>query len=255
MKETVQYNISGTNASEIAASIEREIRNGRIIHGAILPSVRVLALSLKVSPTTVAAAYRTLRLRGLLSWTAPIWHARESPAPTVDPSGSDSAAWAARSGQRQSGYAYFPCCGCTLARVEFRPRLYGETINRPRVLERARQQFETDKIPATSLAVMGGALDAIERVLQAHRVRETGLRWRIPVTMRFLICSEPSAWAEPVSVDDFGLIPDDLERTLKGGVAACIFTPRAQNPTGAALDEQRAARSADIRHLWRRAGH
>jgi DNA-binding transcriptional MocR family regulator len=37
-------------------------------------------------------------------------------------------------------------------------------------------------------------------------------------------------------------VSDNLEHVLKSGVVACILTPRAQNPTGAVLDEQRARR-------------
>jgi DNA-binding transcriptional MocR family regulator len=137
--------------------------------------------------------------------------------------------------------ALLPPLRTALAQLELRPRLYGETINRPWLLELARRQFETDKIPANSLAIMGGALDAIERVLQAHlrpgdrvAVEDPGY-YEIFDLLRAL-----GLTLEAVSVDDYGLIPDELERTLKRGVAACILTPRAQNPTGAALDEQRA---------------
>lgn len=52
--------------------------------------------------------------------------------------------------------------------------------------------------------------------------------------------------AEPVAMDDFGMIPEALERVLQTGVAACILTPRAHNPTGAALDADRAR---DLRQL------
>jgi DNA-binding transcriptional MocR family regulator len=125
--------------------------------------------------------------------------------------------------------------------LDLHPRLYGQSINRPRLLELARRQFEADKIPADSLAVLGGALDAIERVLQAHlrpgdrvAVEDPGY-YEIFDLVRALGLAP-----EPVAVDDFGFLPDDLGRTLKNGVAACILTPRAQNPTGAALDERRA---------------
>jgi len=135
-----------------------------------------------------------------------------------------------------------------MAKIDLRPRLYGETINRSRLLELARQQFEVDKVPADSLAVMGGALDAIERVLPAHlhpgdrvAVEDPGY-YEIFDLLRAL-----GLTLEPVRIDDFGFIPDDLARTLKHGVAACIFTPRAQNPTGAALDEPRAC---ELRKLF-----
>ena len=44
---------------------------------------------------------------------------------------------------------------------------------------------------------------------------------------------------EPVTVDDFGPEPASLASALRAGVKALIVTPRAQNPTGAALDEKR----------------
>jgi DNA-binding transcriptional MocR family regulator len=45
---------------------------------------------------------------------------------------------------------------------------------------------------------------------------------------------------QPVSLDDFGVRPEALESALTAGARAVILTPRAQNPTGAAFDEDRA---------------
>src|SRR5262249_46613216 len=57
----------GRTASTIVGSLEAAIGEGRLAAGAPLPTVRALALSLAVSPATVAAAYRTARARGLLT--------------------------------------------------------------------------------------------------------------------------------------------------------------------------------------------
>src|SRR5207248_6994821 len=47
--------------------------------------------------------------------------------------------------------------------------------------------------------------------------------------------------AEPVRVDERGPIPASVSEAIKRGIRALIVTPRAQNPTGAAIDPKRAA--------------
>jgi DNA-binding transcriptional MocR family regulator len=51
---------------------------------------------------------------------------------------------------------------------------------------------------------------------------------------------------EPVRVDDLGPLPEELDRALERGARAVILTPRAQNPTGAALDPERASELRDL---------
>jgi DNA-binding transcriptional MocR family regulator len=50
----------------------------------------------------------------------------------------------------------------------------------------------------------------------------------------------------PVPIDDGGLQPDALAAVLRAGVAGVVLTPRAQNPTGAALDRRRAGEVARV---------
>src|SRR5260370_37218520 len=66
MLDLEQYQIGGSTAREIAASVETSIRDGGLAAGARLPTVRALAHRLGTSPATVNSAYRILRERGLV---------------------------------------------------------------------------------------------------------------------------------------------------------------------------------------------
>ena len=59
-------NIQGSNAQDIASSIETSLRSGELQAGDSLPAVRHLATQLGVNPNTVAAAYARLRDAGRL---------------------------------------------------------------------------------------------------------------------------------------------------------------------------------------------
>src|SRR5437764_1138801 len=62
----VQNYLSGDSAVNIARSIEAAVAAGRIAGGSLLPPVRSAAAHLRVSPATVAAAYRVLGQRGVV---------------------------------------------------------------------------------------------------------------------------------------------------------------------------------------------
>jgi len=241
MKVLLQYPIVGEDARSIVDSIEGGIRQGRILQGMSLPTVRSLATTLKVSPTTVAAAYRTLRTRGLLSA-----HGRRGTRVSARPPVFARTAVSIPRGLRnlvQGGPDphLLPDLRSLTQRLTLRPRLYGETTNRQQLLALATEQFAADRIPATTLAVMGGALDAIERVLQAHVRPGDRIAVEDPGYGEiFDLLGALGLIVEPVPIDDRGLLPENLEHVLRSGVVACLLTPRAQNPTGAALDEQRA---------------
>jgi DNA-binding transcriptional MocR family regulator len=239
--------LSGERAGEIRASVEAAIRFGQLVPGEALPPVRRLAEHLGVSPTTVAAAYRDLQIRGLVTASGrrgtrvsprpPL--SRQSPA-AVPPGMRDIAAG-------NPDPALLPDLGAALAHLGPPRRLYGEPVNRADLLELAAGLFGADGISPDFLLVVGGALDGIERTLMAHLrpgdrvgVEDPGY----PAVYDLLLAL--GLVPEPLPIDDRGLLPDQLEAALHGQLAALVLTPRAQNPTGAALD---AARARELREV------
>jgi len=247
----VQYEIRGRTASAIAASIEHAVREERLAVGAPLPTVRALAARLRVSPATVMAAYHALRRRGLLvargrggtcvSARPPV---ATRATPTLPPHVRDLAVG-------NPDPALLPRLDRALAGLDGRPRLYAELRGAdPKLLAIAAKQFAAEDIPTAALCVVGGALDGIERALQAHLRPGDRIAVEDPGFTAVLDLAAALGLAvEPMRIDEHGPLPDEMERALRRGAHACVVTPRAQNPTGAALDE---ARAADLRRVLAR---
>ena len=127
--------------------------------------------------------------------------------------------------------------------------LYGEEQNDPALVEAAGAELTADGIPSEALAVVGGALDGIERVLAAQLNPGDRVAVEDPCFTRVLdLLGALRLDPVPVAVDGDGPRPDSLAGALERGVSALVITPRAQNPTGAALDAARAAELQQALH-------
>ena len=258
------YPIAGRKASEIVATIEEGIRGGRLRAGERLPAVRALAAELGLSPGTVAAAYATLRTRGLLtargrqgsrvSFRPPL--APLGPRPALTPRARSRAASDAGARARlrrlddgNPDPRLLPPLRPVLRRVSGRQRLYGEPQNLAELVSLARRQLAAERIAAEHLTVVGGALDGIERALASHLRPGDRVAVEDPGFPGVLdLVGALGLVAEPVRVDDDGPRPEDLQAALERHAQALIVTPRAQNPTGAAFAE---ARVAELRRILR----
>ncbi|MCE7079387.1 aminotransferase class I/II-fold pyridoxal phosphate-dependent enzyme [Streptomyces sp. ST2-7A] len=245
------YRITGRRASEIVADIEHGVESGALPPDTALPPMRTLATRLGINPNTVAAAYRTLRERGVVETAGRRGTrvrrraaGRESRGMPVPPGVRDLA-----SGNPDP--ALLPDPRVALAEVAARaasqPVLYGEPPVGPELALVARESLRADGVPEGPLAVTSGALDAIERVLLTRlrpgdpvAVEDPG--WGGLLDLLSTLGLRPVAMA----VDDEGPLPEALEHALTSGVRACVITARAQNPTGAAVS---AARAGALRPL------
>ncbi|MFF9059275.1 aminotransferase class I/II-fold pyridoxal phosphate-dependent enzyme [Streptomyces sp. NPDC014882] len=251
-----EYPIKGRRAADISASVERAVGAGELEPGRLLPPMRELAERLGVNPNTVAAAYRTLRERGVIETDGRRGsRVRSKPATT----GRESVRVEVPEGVRDVSAgnpdpALLPPLGPAFARAADRgdrqPVLYGDEPVEPELARRARAELDADGVPAGPVAVTSGSLDAVERVLAAHlRPGDT-------------VAVEDPGWGSlldlvpalglrtvPVGLDDDGPLPQDVDRALSSGARALIVTDRAQNPTGAVLG---AARARALRAVLRR---
>jgi DNA-binding transcriptional MocR family regulator len=137
--------------------------------------------------------------------------------------------------------ALLPSHQAVLGRLRGPARLYGEATNRPDLLEVAGSAYRADGIPADHVAIVGGALDGLERALQAHLRPGDRIGLEDPGFTGVLdLVGALGLVPEPFGIDDFGPRPEDVAGVLKRGAAGIILTPRAQNPRGSALDERRS---------------
>jgi DNA-binding transcriptional MocR family regulator len=251
MLELEQYQITGRTAREISASTEAAIREGLVDPGDPLPTVRSLAQTLGTSPATVNAAYRTLRQRGLVVAEGRRG-TRIAPRPAVrTPQPAELPSHLRDLSIGLPDPKLLPPLDPALKRIDLRGklRISGLETADPDLLEVATRAFGADGVPTDALAVAGGAFDAIERVLQAHLrpgdrvVVEDPSYPSIGDLLRALGLAPV-----PVEVDESGPIPDQLEARLRQGVDAAVIVPRAQNPVGATIDEERGS---ELRGLLR----
>jgi len=257
-----QYQIVGATARAIGESVEQAVAGGLLAEGAELPSVRALAQTLGVSPATVAAAYRTLRARGVVvsaerrgvrvASRPPVAVRAAGPLPAGVrdlATGNPDPALLPPLPALEPGARAAPGAPGAPARpaAPRRTRLYGEQVNLPALVDLAGDGFARDGIAADGIAVTSGALDGIERVLTSalrpgDRVALEDPGYTGVLDLVRALGLEPVG----VKVDLLGPLPDTLSAALDEGVRAAVLTPRAHNPTGAAIDTARADELTEV---------
>ena len=236
--------IRGDSAATIAAAIEAALQSGKLAGGHRLPAIRDLAKTLKVSPVTVASAYRLLRDRGLAKGsgrrgTALRPQARSAP-PTVGRARSSDAHIDLATGNPDP--ALLPSLGPALRSIDPDTRLYGGPLDSSALVAFAAGEFAADGIAESPVAVTSGSLDAIERLLREHTRAGDHIAIEDPTFPALLdLLASLGLVPAPFAIDDEGPRPDAFERALGPRVPVVVVSSRAQNPTGAAITEKRAS--------------
>jgi DNA-binding transcriptional MocR family regulator len=245
----IHYRPSGSSASELVADIEAAVRDGRLQPGAALPAVRSLAGELRLSPATVASAYRDLRIKGIARG-----HKRAGTRITGAPPTAPRPSLVVPPGVRNltagspdpALLPSFPDMAVPRAGT-VSPRLYGDAPMSPDLAELAAGRFVADGIDPARLAVVGGALDGVERVVGAWLRPGDRVAVEDPGYPPLLdLLAAMGITPVPVGLDELGARPQALADVLAAGCRAVILVPRAQSPTGAAWDAGRAAELAAV---------
>lgn len=244
---SARYQVVGTTAAEISASIESGIRSAALAPGDALPPVRELAARLAVSPATAARAYQELRQRGLVV-TAGRHGTRVRPRPPVASRRSalrpPTAPGLRDLSRGEPDVRLLPPLGAHLAGLAAaagEPVGYPAAGVLPELAEAARERLAADGVPATELTVTGGALDGIERLLGAHLRPGDAVALEDPGWANLLdLVAALGLRPIGVPVDDDGPLVAGVAAALAAGARALIVTSRAQNPTGAAVSAERA---------------
>ncbi|MGH9348491.1 MAG: aminotransferase class I/II-fold pyridoxal phosphate-dependent enzyme [Vicinamibacterales bacterium] len=242
--------IVGTTAVDIAGSIERAVYDGRLKPGEGLPTVRALATTLRVSPTTVAAAYKLLQGRGFVSGRGRhgtrITSRPPSPAVSVRLRVPDGAIDLSTGNPDPE---LLPSLEDALRAVDPAPRLYDGPTLLPALSTFVAGELEADGLPASALTLVGGGLDAIERVLREHLRAGDRVAVEDPSFPGVLdLLAANGFLPASIAMDDEGPLPDAMDAALRSRARAVVVTPRAQNPWGAALT---TARGSDLRRVLR----
>src|SRR5205085_9474356 len=229
----------------------RAVREGDLRPEAALPTVRALALTLSVSTSTVADAYRSLRQRGLIRTDGRRGTriATRPPLPTV---------WSptpVKPGLRNLANAnpdpaLLPALGPALGRSGSETALYGAPRKSPELVRRTIRDLRSQGLSVDDVAVVSGAIDGIGRVLETHLGSGDRVAVEDPTfPPLFDLLAGSGLGSETVSMDGDGPSPESVERALRNGARALVVTSRAQNPTGAAVSEDR---SRELRRVLRR---
>lgn len=246
----IETRLDEPTAKGLALAVSRAVRDGELTAGQRLPPIRELAHELALSPTTVSAAWTLLSRAG-----------------TIRTAGRNGTLIADAAGHRDGRYrqalqhttefefdlstgvpdaALLPALTPALRNLSTAgtPQSY---LDDP-VLPELREVILADwPYEAGRLAVVDGALDALELVIRTHLRFGDRVIVEHPTFPPMLDLLEAAGVdAQGVSLDEEGLVPRELREALATPARALFFQPRAHNPTGTTTTRRRLKELADV---------
>ena len=245
----LEQRMAEPTARDLAAAVGQAVGEGRLRDGDKLPPIRTVATQLGLSPTTVSAAWALLGRAGTVRTDG-----RRGTVISVRTPGPSRYRDALTGGRLfaldlSTGTpdpALLPDLTAALRRIEppAEPSTYLDDPVLPEFGELLRADWPSR---AERITVVDGAMDALQLIVATHLRFGDRAAVEQPCFPPLLdLLDAAGVVPVPVDVDDDGPMPDQLAAAVAAGVRAAFIQPRAQNPSGASLTPQRAARLARV---------
>jgi DNA-binding transcriptional MocR family regulator len=252
MLQLIADAVADRSARGVAAAVSRLVSSGVLPAGARLPTVRSVAQELRISPTTVSEAWRSLALAGAIqtrgrsgtfvlpsaaNHRARLRYARMAP---------DAAGLPRDLSTGVPDHDLLPDLAPALRRLGD-TRLTTSYLEEP-VLPRLEAALRARwPFPPERLTVVDGALDALDRITATLVRFGDHVLVENPAFPPMLdVLESVGAVPVPVPLDASGLRPAALADALHRSPVALFLQPRAHNPSGISMTPERAAALARV---------
>lgn len=249
--DALARHLTAPTAHGLADAVARAVASGALEPGVRLPSIRTIAESLQLSPTTVSSAWATLRRAGTIrtdgrhgSFIAEV--ATPLSSGRYRRAVGDPVDFALDLSTGVPDPRLLPSWGDALRALGDSSSLHSY-LDDPVVPELGNVIRSTWPCSPEQLTIVDGATDAVAAILAQLGGFGTRVAIENPAFPPFLDLLESLGMRPvPVELDEHGPVPASLSGALADGADLVVLQPRGQNPTGVSLVPRRARELADI---------
>jgi DNA-binding transcriptional MocR family regulator len=245
----IEARLAEPTARGLAGAVSRAIGDGVIAPGTRLPPIRTIAIELRLSPTTVSAAWALLARSGAIQTGG-----RRGTIVSMHRAGPVRYRRAVDAGapvdlDLSTGIpdlALLPDISAALRRLK-QPATPSTYLDDPVLPEFAEILHDDWPFRAERITVVDGAMDGLSLIASTHLRFGDRVGVEQPSFPPLLdLLESVGAVAIPVALDDDGPRPASVRAALDAGIRALFIQPRAQNPTGASLTPARLDQLARV---------